>query len=128
MINRHEYEDCELLLALREELNHDTSDYRFTDDEILGPFGELHCVLAAAATRFHPRRRRAARMQQRCYLQMVRSTMVLSLTEADFPYLAQAGLQSPPCNASLRRVATRRCSLRRRQNITQDIDAALFGG
>lgn len=46
VISRHEYEDCELLLALREELNHDAGDYRFTDDEILGPFGELHCVAA----------------------------------------------------------------------------------
>lgn len=46
VISRHEYEDGELLLALREELNHDSGDYRFTDDEILGPFGELHCVTA----------------------------------------------------------------------------------
>ncbi len=44
VITRHEYEDAELLMALREELNHDGTEYRFTDDEILGPFGELHCV------------------------------------------------------------------------------------
>lgn len=30
VISRHEYEDGELLLALREELNHDSGDYRFT--------------------------------------------------------------------------------------------------
>ena len=46
VISRHEYEDCELLMALREELNHDGTEYRFSDDEILGPFGELHCVSA----------------------------------------------------------------------------------
>lgn len=46
VISRHEYEDAELLMALREELNYDGEDYRFTDDEILGPFGELHCVAA----------------------------------------------------------------------------------
>ncbi|VTR58452.1 Mannitol repressor protein [Serratia fonticola] len=39
VISRHEYEDAELLMAMREELNHDGSEYRFIDDEILGPFG-----------------------------------------------------------------------------------------
>lgn len=82
MINRHEYEDCELLLALREELNHDDGDYRFTDDEILGPFGELHCVVAwPPKPEFHPDDAELRAMQQTRYLQMVRSTMVLSLTE-----------------------------------------------
>jgi mannitol operon repressor len=37
-------------MALREELNHDGNEYAFTDDEILGPFGELHCVVALPAT------------------------------------------------------------------------------
>jgi mannitol operon repressor len=46
VISRPEYEDAELLMALREELNHDGNEYTFTDDEILGPFGELHCVTA----------------------------------------------------------------------------------
>ena len=46
VLNRQEYEDAELLMALREELNHDGNEYTFTDDEILGPFGELHCVTA----------------------------------------------------------------------------------
>lgn len=46
VLNRQEYEDAELLMALREELNHDGNEYTFTDDEILGPFGELHCVSA----------------------------------------------------------------------------------
>jgi mannitol operon repressor len=82
VINRHEYEDCELLLALREELNHDQGDYRFTDDEILGPFGELHCVVAwPPKPDFHPDDAELRAMQQQRYLQMVRSTMVLSLTE-----------------------------------------------
>jgi mannitol operon repressor len=82
VINRHEYEDCELLMALREELNHDITDYRFTDDEILGPFGELHCVAAWPPQPDFTRDDDALRaMQQQRYLQMVRSTMVLSLTE-----------------------------------------------
>ncbi|WP_285722589.1 MULTISPECIES: MltR family transcriptional regulator [unclassified Pantoea] len=82
VISRHEYEDGELLLALREELNHDSGDYRFTDDEILGPFGELHCVTAwPPAPVFHTDDAELRSMQQQRYLQMVRSTMVLSLTE-----------------------------------------------
>lgn len=36
VLSRTEYEDAELLMALREELNHDGSEYAFTDDEILG--------------------------------------------------------------------------------------------
>jgi mannitol operon repressor len=51
VISRHEYEDAELLMALREELNHDGSEYAFTDDEILGPLGELHCVSALPPAR-----------------------------------------------------------------------------
>ena len=50
VINRREYEDAELLMALREELNHDGNEYAFTDDEILGPFGEL-----TAWRRYHRR-------------------------------------------------------------------------
>ncbi len=46
VISRQEYEDAELLMALHEELQQDPGDYRFTDDEIMGPFGELHCVAA----------------------------------------------------------------------------------
>lgn len=46
MISRKEYEDAELVMALGEELFHDENDYRFTDDEILGPITELHCVTA----------------------------------------------------------------------------------
>ncbi|WP_207302046.1 mannitol operon repressor MtlR [[Erwinia] mediterraneensis] len=82
VINRHEYEDCELLLALREELNHDDHEYRFTDDEILGPFGELHCVIAwPPQPAFTHENAEFRAMQQQRYQQMVRSTMVLSLTE-----------------------------------------------
>jgi len=82
VISRHEYEDCELLLALREELNHDAGDYRFTDDEILGPFGELHCVSAwPPVPTLQADDPALQAMQQQRYLQMVRSTMVLSLTE-----------------------------------------------
>ena len=82
VISRHEYEDCELLMALREELNHDGSEYRFSDDEILGPFGELHCVSAwPPRPDFSADDGQLRAMQQQRYQQMLRSTMVLSLTE-----------------------------------------------
>ncbi|WP_198361128.1 mannitol operon repressor MtlR [Tatumella citrea] len=81
VINRNEYEDCELLMALREELNHDGSEYRFTDDEILGPFGELHCVEdLPPPPDFVSDDAGLRTMQQQRYQQIVRSTMVLSLT------------------------------------------------
>ncbi|WP_206435847.1 MltR family transcriptional regulator [Serratia marcescens] len=82
VISRHEYEDAELLMAMREELNHDGSEYRFVDDEILGPFGELHCV-AALPTFLQPGEADEAliAMQRQRYQQMVRSTMVLSITD-----------------------------------------------
>ncbi|WP_110877133.1 mannitol operon repressor MtlR [Franconibacter helveticus] len=83
VISRAEYEDCELLMALREELNHDGSEYLFTDDEILGPFGELHCVAALppAPTLIEGGDVELLAMQKQRYQQMLRSTMVLSLTE-----------------------------------------------
>ncbi|SSM45350.1 mannitol repressor protein [Klebsiella pneumoniae] len=82
VISRHEYEDAELLMALREELNHDGSEYAFTDDEILGPLGELHCVSALPpAPLFDDSDADLLAMQKQRYQQVVRSTMVLSLTE-----------------------------------------------
>ena len=82
VLNRQEYEDAELLMALREELNHDGNEYTFTDDEILGPFGELHCVAALPpAPHFDNSDPELYAMQKLRYQQVVRSTMVLSLTE-----------------------------------------------
>jgi len=82
VLNRQEYEDAELLMALREELNHDGNEYTFTDDEILGPFGELHCVSALPpAPHFDNSDPELYAMQKLRYQQVVRSTMVLSLTE-----------------------------------------------
>ena len=85
VLNRQEYEDAELLMALREELNHDGNEYTFTDDEILGPFGELHCVAALppVPTFLQPGEADEAliAMQRQRYQQMVRSTMVLSVTD-----------------------------------------------
>lgn len=86
IISRKEYEDAELLMALGEELTHDEHDYRFTDDEILGPIGELHCVSALPAEPPLPadgdsEDRLLIGMRQQRYQQMVRSTLVLSLTE-----------------------------------------------
>ena len=74
VLSRPEYEDAELLMALREELNH--------DGEILGPFGELHCVTALPPPpQFDTSDSGLHAMQIQRYQQMVRSTMVLSLTE-----------------------------------------------
>jgi mannitol operon repressor len=82
VISRAEYEDAELLMALREELNHDGNEYSFTDDEIIGPFGELHCVAALPPTpQFDDSDAELLAMQKLRYQQVVRSTMVLSLTE-----------------------------------------------
>lgn len=82
VISRAEYEDAELLMALREELNHDGNEYSFTDDEILGPFGELHCVTALPPTPlFDDSDEELLAMQKLRYQQVVRSTMMLSLTE-----------------------------------------------
>ncbi|MEX6089981.1 mannitol operon repressor MtlR [Raoultella planticola] len=82
VISRAEYEDAELLMALREELNHDGNEYNFTDDEILGPFGELHCVTALPPTPlFDESDEELLAMQKLRYQQVVRSTMMLSLTE-----------------------------------------------
>lgn len=82
VISRAEYEDAELLMALREELNHDGNEYSFTDDEIIGPFGKLHCVAALPPTpQFDDSDAELLAMQKLRYQQMVRSTMVLSLTE-----------------------------------------------
>ena len=82
VLSRPEYEDAELLMALREELNHDGNEYAFTDDEILGPFGELHCVTALPPPpQFDTSDSGLYAMQIQRYQQMVRSTMVLSLTE-----------------------------------------------
>ena len=81
MINRNEYEDCELLMALREELNHDPHEYRFVDDEILGPFSELHCVtVLPLAPQLVTEDPDLCRMQMMRYQQVIHSTMVLSLT------------------------------------------------
>ncbi|WON76997.1 MltR family transcriptional regulator [Serratia sp. UGAL515B_01] len=95
VISRHEYEDAELLMAMREELNHDGSEYRFVDDEILGPFSELHCVPALPPLPAFLQPGEADEsmiaMQHQRYQQMVRSTMVLSLTEL----LAGIGSKQP---------------------------------
>lgn len=81
IISRTEYEDGELLMALREELNYDGHDYAFIDDEILGPFSELHCVNVLPPPPIFGDDPQLAAMQKQRYLQVIRSTMVLSLSE-----------------------------------------------
>jgi mannitol operon repressor len=84
VISRHEYEDAELLMALREELNHDAAEYRFTDNEILGSCSELHCVstLPSLPTILHLDAvdEILIAMQHQRHQQMVHSTLVLSVT------------------------------------------------
>ena len=81
VINRNEYEDCERLMALCEALNHDRNEYRFTDDKVAGPVSALHCVdrwPSCPNLSSHDTELRA--MQQQRYQQVLRSTLVLSLT------------------------------------------------
>lgn len=81
VINRNEYEDCERLMALCEALNHDRHEYRFTDDKVAGPVSALHCVdtwPTCPNLSSHDSELRA--MQQQRYQQVLRSTLVLSLT------------------------------------------------
>ena len=54
----------------------------FTDDEIIGPFGELHCVAALPPTpQFDDSDAELLAMQKLRYQQMVRSTDGAVLTE-----------------------------------------------
>lgn len=82
IISRSEYEDCELVIALYDELRYDGADYAFNDDEIVGPIAELHCVDTLPPTpSVNPMDPALARMQQQRYQQVIRSTLVLSLTD-----------------------------------------------
>ncbi len=86
VISRDEYEDVELLLALNNELAHENKIYSFTDDEILGPINMLHCMttLPPPPTLHLPEDvvdDALRTMQEQRYQQMVRSTLVLSITD-----------------------------------------------
>ena len=86
VISRDEYEDVELLLALNNELAHENKIYSFTDDVILGPINMLHCMttLPPPPTLHLPEDvvdDALRTMQEQRYQQMVRSTLVLSITD-----------------------------------------------
>lgn len=86
VISRDEYEDVELLLALNNELKHENKIYSFTDDEILGPINMLHSMTALPPqpTLHLPEDvvdDLLVNMQEQRYQQMVRSTLVLSITD-----------------------------------------------
>jgi len=86
VISRDEYEDVELLLALNNELKHENKIYSFTDDEILGPINMLHSMteLPPQPTLHLPEDvvdDLLVNMQEQRYQQMVRSTLVLSITD-----------------------------------------------
>lgn len=81
-ISRYEYEDCELVMALYEELRQDHREYAFSDDEIAGPLGELHCIASLPPEpSVNAQDPALTRMQYQRYQQIIRSTLVLSLTE-----------------------------------------------
>ncbi|HFZ8993639.1 TPA: MltR family transcriptional regulator [Citrobacter freundii] len=85
-ISRDEYEDVELFLALNNELTQENKIYSFTDDEILGPISMLHCMTALPPppTLHLPEDivdDSLINMQKQRYQQMVRSTLVLSITD-----------------------------------------------
>lgn len=123
VISRAEYEDAELLMALREELNHDGNEYSFTDDEIIGPFGELHCVAALPPTpQFDDSDAELLAMQKLRYQQMVRSTMVLSLTEL----ISRISLKSlPEINALIPAPSGRRSAGKADDNIPDAAETTL---
>lgn len=86
VISRDEYEDIELLVALNNELLTENTIYSFTDDEILGPINMLHCMTALPPqpTLHLPEDvvdESLITMQEQRYQQMVRSTLVLSITD-----------------------------------------------
>lgn len=86
VISRDEYEDVELLLALNNELKHENKIYSFTDDEILWPINMLHSMTALPPqpTLHLPEDvvdDLLVNMQEQRYQQMVRSTLVLSITD-----------------------------------------------
>ncbi|MCE9888514.1 MltR family transcriptional regulator [Kluyvera intermedia] len=86
VISRDEYEDIELLIALNNELLTENTIYSFTDDEILGPINMLHCMTALPPqpTLHLPEDvvdESLITMQEQRYQQMVRSTLVLSITD-----------------------------------------------
>lgn len=95
VISRHEYEDAELLMAMREELNHDGTEYRFIDDEILGPFSELHCMSTLPPLPLFQQPGEEdpslVAMQQQRYQQRIHSTLVLAVTTL----LAEIGAKQP---------------------------------
>jgi mannitol operon repressor len=83
IISRNEYEDCELLLAIQAELESDSYQYGFIDDEILGPISLLHDMVLPPSP---PRQTKHSdeillTMQQQRYQQMIRSGLVLAVTE-----------------------------------------------
>ena len=86
VISRDEYEDVELLVALNNELEQENIVYSFTDDEILGPISMLHCMTALPPqpTLHMPEDvvdDALRTMQEQRYQQMVRSALVLSVTD-----------------------------------------------
>ena len=86
VISRDEYEDVELLVALNNELEQEKTVYSFTDDEILGPISMLHSMTALPPPPMLHMPEDVVddalrAMQEQRYQQMVRSALVLSITD-----------------------------------------------
>lgn len=86
VLQRVDYEDCALLLALRDQLLHSNKNYCFTDDRIIGALTALHCLcpLSTAVLQHDSALQNDPTlnaMRQQRYQQVIRSSTVLSLTE-----------------------------------------------
>lgn len=86
IISRDEYEDIECLMILSERLGHDSREYTFTSEEVLGNLRLLHGIATLPEAPVFSSVEDGADavlvdMQQRRYQQMVHSSLVLYITE-----------------------------------------------
>ncbi|MDF7666588.1 MltR family transcriptional regulator [Orbaceae bacterium ESL0727] len=88
IINREEYEDVELLMAILDELDNDEKQYTFIDDEVLGPISLLHDMIMPPSHLVSPNNQQLgivdslkSSMCQSRYQQMIRSSLIIAITE-----------------------------------------------
>lgn len=88
IINREEYEDVELLMAILDELDNDDKQYTFIDDEILGPISLLHdMIMPPNHLSLQNDKEQGivdslkSSMYQSRYQQMIRSSLIIAITE-----------------------------------------------
>lgn len=85
VISRNEYEDVELFLALNNALEDAKREPRFTDDEVLGPLQMLHGIMLPPPPPLSATEEaiddELVIMRRQRYQQMIRSALVLYVTE-----------------------------------------------